>query len=417
MGQFDYDSLDSASRVPGRRALWGALLAIVALLLPMTAQAEDDHVGPPAVVSRSHEQSLRVDAATIARDQRRNPEDVYQQLRRQESFGELTEELAADYPDTFGGGWTGEGINGELFVRFTGEIPPGARTAATDRELDVNFLGGADNSMRELRTRTDSVHSDLLAHGYASVATAFSVAKEKIIATATRRAGDHRSDRERRAELSADSRAPDVSLTFTDDIVGGYTHTYGGDKLLHNGTWQCTSGFTVYSATTYGVSTAAHCTGLDEYQQEDGLTYSTSYKFEHRGDWGDMEWHTTSHSEFPEFYSDVGWRREAQYLESAGNINEDDLYCKFGRQTGYHCDDVYLTWVNVTFDGYTHRRLVAMDNNIHRGGDSGGPWFIGNTAAGIVSGWVELNGIRYDTWSKADFLDEALAVNVLLTSS
>lgn len=42
------------------------------------------------------------------------------------------------------------------------------------------------------------------------------------------------------------------------------------------------------------------------------------------------------------------------------------------------------------------------------------PWFISNTAAGITSSYITLNGVTYDTWSKADYLDEALGVHVLV---
>jgi hypothetical protein len=68
----------------------------------------------------------------------------------------------------------------------------------------------------------------------------------------------------------------------------------------------------------------------------------------------------------------------------------------------------------VTFDNITHKQLVAMKQDKSDGGDSGAPWFLGNTAAGIHSGGATLDGIGRDLWSKADYLDEALGVKVML---
>ncbi len=244
--------------------------------------------------------------------------------------------------------------------------------------------------------------------------TGFSVRDAMILATATRLPAENRSDEELRARLSAESRAPDVSIIFTNGPITGYHHDYGGNRVLDDGVWECTSGFTVTAGSDYGVSTAGHCDGINQYQEEDGYTYRSYYQWQHRGDWGDFEWHTTDHIAYAELYANVGDRRDTLYLESAASINEGDTYCKFGRKTGYSCDKVYLSNVTATNGSITQKRLVAMMSQKGAGGDSGGPWFISNWAAGIHHGHGQINGVFRDFWSKADYLDEALSVRVLL---
>lgn len=57
---------------------------------------------------------------------------------------------------------------------------------------------------------------------------------------------------------------------------------------------------------------------------------------------------------------------------------------------------------------YTACRLVRTDSDISDGGDSGGPWYYGNTAYGIHWGvfgtWL---GDR-SAFSRAAYVDEAL---------
>jgi hypothetical protein len=259
----------------------GFLVFFVVVLFPVAATADNhDHPPPPAKSLHSPEETLRIDAQTIASDRGWDEEATLARLKRQEATGAFVAELAVDYPDTFGGAWTGDGPNGQLFVRFVGRVPAEAQRQAEQRGISAVFVGGAKNSLAKLEARADRVHADLLAHGHPEVITAFSVRGEMLLATATRPPGDNRSDEELRARLSKESRAPDVSLTFADGPIAGYNHTYGGDKIFNssNGSW-CTSGFTVshIGSSNYGMSTAGHCTGINTYQQEDGLTYGTSW--------------------------------------------------------------------------------------------------------------------------------------------
>ncbi|MGH9053792.1 MAG: hypothetical protein ACRDWX_12390 [Acidimicrobiia bacterium] len=65
---------------------------------------------------------------------------------------------------------------------------------------------------------------------------------------------------------------------------------------------------------------------------------------------------------------------------------------------------------NCTFDGITHQRLVQMNGDVAKAGDSGGGWSFGNTAYGSFVGWCGAN--NQNVFSVADLYDEALGVSV-----
>jgi streptogrisin C len=390
------------------------LVCLVVSILPVGVLGANSSANRSASMS-SPSETLRIDAETIAAQQGWDQESTLLRLKRQEAVGKFLERVSLDYSTTFGGTWAGDDVDGRLFVQFVGVVPPAVRTLAKQQGIEGVFLGGAKYSLVQLEARADRIHAELVAHGYPQVATAISVQDATIFAAATRLPGDTRPAEELRAQLSEESQASDISITFADEPIAGHTATYGGDKIFNSSTGAfCTSGFTVRQAPTgtYGVSTAGHC-NVNKYQQENGVTFDMTLRVEHRRGWGDMEYHSTDSSAvFAEFYANTGTRRDTLYLESASAIKENNTYCRYGRTSGYICGKVKLVSVDVTFDGYEHRQLVAMHENNGRGGDSGGPWFLGNTAVGIHSGWTTINGVKYDTWSKADYLDEALAVVV-----
>lgn len=45
-------------------------------------------------------------------------------------------------------------------------------------------------------------------------------------------------------------------------------------------------------------------------------------------------------------------------------------------------------------------------------GDSGGPVYINNTAAGFIWGWVTIDGAQRDCFSQARFIDDALGPGI-----
>jgi hypothetical protein len=292
--------------------------------------------------------------------------------------------------------------------------------------LEVTFIGESSYSVMELQRRADALHEDLLVLGAESVATTYSVESNRVEASASK--PPHLAaltSAELLSLLPIRSQDSDIDIRFHQEAVAGDFATYGGTSVIRNdGTYEtwCTGGFVVrhLSSGARGLATAGHCSGLWRYEQPNGNTpirWPLQYVTAHIGDWGDMEWHTVDGTEYPEFYPWTGAsRRTVTAVDQS--IAAGDWLCGMGRVTGYQkCDYVYKTSVTHTPPGgATSRRLVAMTSLQFQNHDSGGPWYLGNTAQGMIKGWSSIDGGARDLWTRAMYLEEGLGVTVLLGS-
>jgi hypothetical protein len=164
----------------------------------------------------------------------------------------------------------------------------------------------------------------------------------------------------------------DASVVEVDHLPQEEISMYGGLSISG-----CTSGFTVRnSAGTRGVSTAGHC-GNSQTLSGVALTfrgeaYSGSY---------DVQWHNASGHTYPNTIKVSTSTRSITGTRARTSQAVGSQVCKQGRTTGYTCGTINTisycasgacTWVRVAGNG----------TNLSEGGDSGGPWFSGNTAYG-----------------------------------
>lgn len=149
-----------------------------------------------------------------------------------------------------------------------------------------------------------------------------------------------------------------------------------GGKLLHEDS--CTSGFIgrKRSSGRLGVLTAGHCRDDQEWQGNPLI-----FDGEHQGHLGDIQFHSQGGQRYiPKFLAKKN--TEIRPVLSVWDAVKDQRLCKQGRVTGYTCDNVHR--VNIC-----KRDMCGLTRMKHRratGGDSGGPWFWGNTAYGIHQG-------------------------------
>lgn len=214
-----------------------------------------------------------------------------------------------------------------------------------------------------------------------------------------------------------------VLTEYEDEDAVKPLHTYGGRKISGNGS-QCTTAFSVISHSGHGgITTAAHCTGMNWYDAVPPESdYSTYYQGQHRGWYGDMEWHKTLHIEPAQYYARPNERR---YVTSVANsISKGQWVCGYSRMQGTRrCDKVHRTSVSVRYSGLPRMyNLVAMRGMMMIPGDSGGPWSYGSQAFGIVSGGMVMCNFLgifdchwRDLWSRASYLPQALGVMVRTT--
>jgi streptogrisin C len=361
--------------------------------------------------SISAEEALNTDAASYAADRGLTLAEARTALADQAAAGDTLERLEQKFP-TFAGGWIEHGSAVRAVARFQGRVPQGAAAIAAGR---ADLISGASRSLAQLSARANEVHDAVAERFGTSVTTALDVQTGTVHVSAQTPAALRGLPAEAvRARLPETARALDVRVTLTKEAAAGVEHTRGGAKTpWDGGSGYCTTGFSVAKSGTYGFVTAGHCQNDRSYTQpENGLTYNAPYKAQHRGDWGDFQWHTTSHAELAEFYTTSTGHRDV--LGYDGSIAEGDYVCKYGRTSGYGCGYVKDNNVNVTFDGITHRRLVAMRTYFTQGGDSGGPWFLVNNAMGVHSGWVDLDGARRSTFSRIVYADEALGLALVV---
>jgi len=156
--------------------------------------------------------------------------------------------------------------------------------------------------------------------------------------------------------------------------------------------------------------------GLDN--TDDGIVEVSLVHFDqHIGRYGDVEWLTSPNDGdvnkiWWKFGTGPDSRRPITERVAASAITKNTWYCNFGRTTGDDCDTVRNVSVS---KNSSIRKLVQMHGDEKTFGDSGGPWYVGNSAAGIVHGaTLSLWGTRRDVWTKADLFDEAVGVRVLI---
>jgi hypothetical protein len=166
--------------------------------------------------------------------------------------------------------------------------------------------------------------------------------------------------------------AGDASVVEVAQLPKEEINMYGGLNVSG-----CTSGFTVRnSAGTRGISTAGHCPNaqsLGGYALTlRGEAYSGSY---------DIQWHNASGHTYPNTIKVSSGTRSITGTRSRTSQTVGSQVCKQGMTTGYTCGTI-STISYCASGACTWVRVAGNGTNLSEGGDSGGPWFSGNTAYG-----------------------------------
>lgn len=192
---------------------------------------------------------------------------------------------------------------------------------------------------------------------------------------------------------------------------------FGGMWVRDNGVNRCTSGWSVMriATGTLGISSAGHCTGIDQVNHPGHGLHALTFQGEHRGQWGDVEWYSSAEPEPDDFYSDAANIRDVAAVEPRANIVVNESICFYGRSSNSRDCSLRVQDVSqaCTNEGVFNDRLVMMNGRgVAIGGDSGGGFSFGNTAFGSVKGLCAPNFLNNLTFSVADLYDEAIGVRV-----
>lgn len=336
----------------------------------------------------------------------------------QESFAGVVKQLRDSFSDQYAGSAITNGGR-SAWIAFKGEVPQTAVDLVATLPVTVRLIGGKGFSEAEIKQTLEQAYHAIHGDGDVADAVGWYDTETGVITIETKprqTPGDAVMRERLRARLQPPqpaNHAINIKVSIVDKLDGGVEANMLGGGYLKVGTspW-CTAGFTVWwSGDMYrGIATADHCADYWSlrYYNHNTDTYTLVDRLG-RGDknYGDVAYYSRgTYSPTNQFYYDYGSTRS---VTGVGLPTVGQQLCKFGRTTGYGCEEVYQC--NVCSSGYCG--LTAMKSHITDGGDSGGPWFWGNTAYGIHHGYKSIWFIDRSLFTPANNLPDALGVNVL----
>ncbi|MFC3195787.1 S1 family peptidase [Marinicella sediminis] len=374
-------------------------LALSLTLLSGAGLADEAHLHD-AATRISNDMAVFEDTRLLAKERGVNIKDVRQALAFQDQFASYFAELLEKYPNQIARVWLEPAPYQDAHIQFVGKAP------AIQAPANVNLFGGGSYSMQEQQERAALLSKLLRANNHSNFLTYFDQQSGQIkLEMKTSRAAKAMSLTDLSDTLSAGFNGLDMddnrlakSLSINDidyEVIIGEGEIYdfdyarGGEWLTDDGGKECTSGWAVSGPNGNGIITAAHCTGLNGLDHH----YTTSdptmtFRSQERGN-GDVEYHTTSHSEVAEYYAREDEVRDVTGIKWTILMLPGQSVCEYGRSDNVRsCNhDVIATGVTTTFtDGVTVSNLVRVSGDDSIGGDSGGPWSWGTVAWGVHSG-------------------------------
>lgn len=247
------------------------------------------------------------------------------------------------------------------------------------------------------------------------------------------------------AQGTADATAADIQVVMVPEgaTSGTLDWANGGDEYIGANTAGCTTGFTAKrnGLQKWGIITADHCDSgntfnnlhaghnhgsisggfllqlIDGYVHDAGLvTHNSQQRVTNWDHLGDVMYRSNGGVERNHVYINYGVKIQITNVILFLDLDEGDFVCRFGRTSGQGTgsplcpwiSDPYTTW---TIDGNVLGGAVTATTTNPVGGDSGGPWWIGNSAVGIHHGKNAAQTM--DRMSIVDLAQSALNVSVM----
>lgn len=289
-------------------------------------------------------------------------DEARSRLALQRAVGALNTRLRADHPQTFAGLSIEHQPEFRVVARFTRNGEQALRSAGMDPALArVVRTERAAVPLLPLRRRTEVAYERVRAAG--------------IEATAVMNVRENRPEVHVLAGSEAAARAvlgAGVAVVVVSQLPRREVQIYGGLPVS-----ACTSGYSVQNASgTTGVTTAGHCNNSQSY-----AGYALTFLGEAWYGSYDIQWHTRAGDTFDPIIKVASGTRTVTGTKSVSQQVAGEWVCKQGATTGYTCGTLNST--TYCFSGAcTWVYVTGGSVNLSEGGDSGGPWFSGNTAYG-----------------------------------
>lgn len=349
-------------------------------------RAVDELEGKPGDDS---EEMLLQQAKSYASDYRVSTDEAVRRLRLQPSLEDTLADLEDEMRDRFAGAWIEHEPRFRAVVRLTGrtkDVPKRAQSIVRESTVPIEFVTGAGATLEQLESKLQSALPRLQARHQKLSGAEIDVRTGEVVLFLEETEVTEDAMRREAAELL---QVP-MRIEASDAPVGD-GHTRGGAHLS-----SCTSGFVVRHPTsgTKGFITAGHCGNDQTYFEYGGVSYSTTFVDEIRDADQDVQWHTTSHIELPEFYaSSTTVHRPLQAKKNRSSQSVGGYVCHRGKTTGYSCGNIESKTFQPTYTnacpGVTCASVwIRVEGSSLKcfPGDSGGPWFLVYTAYGIYKG-------------------------------
>jgi hypothetical protein len=345
--------------------------------------------------------ALEVDA-TMAADQIKglSEKTALRLHKAQQANDGLATRLEDAFPDTFAGlQWDRDAV--ELIARFKGGAPEGAKAILDQATVPVS-VKAVEYSTRDLERQAEAV-SAVLREGDGTWVVAPDSVDQKVYVTLD--SGSNTA----RARNIAEMQPAVVIDVIEGKAFDGKADVLGGNAMGTATTLGCSVAFTVVKNGVRGVATADHCSNAYTLfiNWVNGIGWDADFKAgSNANQFGDVEWYTTIGAEEDNFYYYGCCSTAVRDVTGVKqDFNVDDLLFWWGRASDVtKASAVKHPNVDTNLGG----KAVCLISSSLREGDSGGPLFTGNTAAGNASGVGVINGVARACFSKAKFYPDAI---------
>lgn len=360
-------------------------------------------------------------------------ETVRQTIAFQKFFREYADKLLVQYPDKISSIYIEKLPVARGHIKFVDEVPEELTSSIEklNQEDKIILTGNGNITFHDNQKRAIALSNVLSNMKYKNIVTFFDPIKNVIQIEIKIPANEKAPKKENLilplqkglevSSLKSNAKKlteKDIELTIIrgDGAIVTEHYTRGGSLVLDDGISECTMGWSVNGAFGYGVMTAGHCSGINQYQDHvDGNIYSTVWRSQVYNLSGDVEYHSTSSTvsgEIDDFHADASTIRDTAAIQSTSTMVGSSV-CLYGRFSDVRTCNNVVTAINVTVtaDGTTKVGNLARTNNTSSiPGDSGGGWSWNNTAWGVNHG-IDSAGNGYFT--PVQVAESALGVTIL----
>ena len=344
-----------------------------------------------------------VDIELVAKGAGLDYKTVERAIKAQDEFARYADKVLRDYEGNIARIWKEPGPGTNAYIEFVGKVPDSVRNdmARGAVPAGLKISGGATVSLKDKQKRAQVAARGLRKAGFNNSLAFYDIPNDVIQLEV--KVPEHARNPDPSLILEAiqsELRGTELrdkirSITKNDlriKTIRGkgpimqFDHVTGGNWIRDDGVRECTSGWSVSGPNGDGFITAAHCSGINQFEEASGFLFSTTWRDQEFGN-GDVEYHTSGHIALDDFYASASDYRDVSAIRSTWTML-GSYVCEYGRSNNVRtCNHVVNALsVTVNYSLGTVNNLVRVSGDDSIGGDSGGGWSFGTVAWGVHSG-------------------------------